>query len=166
MAMDHRKTKIEYIRYYTPGSAAQVLEPLYPAPGQSQRPHKKARQEAQPVKAIRVCLDPLSLLAIVVAVVMVAAMVAGVQRLKQADQELQAMASYVESLKTQRQTLTATFEETYDAEAVEKAALSLGMIPVEEAAHLQVQLAPQELETAPEPTIVDKLYTFFTGLFA
>ncbi len=165
--MDYRKTKIEYIRYYTPGSEARVLQPQYPVPGQPRPQRKRTHQAAaQPMKAVEIAIDPLALIAIVVAVIMVAAMILGVNRLRQAKQELDAMAAYVQTLKEEKQELTATLESGYSLETLEKAALSLGMVPIEQVPHLEVIMEPQETEEAPEPTFVDKLYSFFTGLFA
>ncbi len=160
-----RKTKIEYIRYYTPGSEARVLEPLYPE--RRDHPRKKTHAPVQPSpKVVTVTVDPLSLAAVVLAVLMAVLMVAGVNRLESAQQELEAMAGYVQRLEEKNAELIVEFENGYVLEDVEKAALSQGMVSVEGVAHIQVQMAPVLPEPEPEMTAVDRLYQFFLGLFA
>ncbi len=160
------KPKIQYIRYYTPGSEALKLEPRQPA----HMPGKKTAHYRPPVqrqvKPLVIAIDPVAVVAIVVAIVMAVMMASGISRLKQARQENQEMAAYVEMLEEKKQERTEYFHSGYSLEAVEKAALSLGMIPVEQAAHMEVEIPQVEVVEEPEPSFWDRVGQFFTGLFA
>ncbi len=160
------KPKIQYIRYYTPGSEAIKLEPVQPArTGQAVR-HKAPRPAPKPVKALVIALDPVAILATCVAIIMVVLMGVGMSRLNAAQNRREDMAAYVEALKEENQSLTQEFEAGYSAEAVEKAARSLGMIPIEEARTVKVEMDTPEPPAEEEPSLLDKLGIFLTGLLA
>ena len=141
--MDYRKMKIEYVRYYSAGTEAYQLDPKTPQRNTAARPkaHKTAPRKAQ---VREICIDPLALIAICLTVVMVALMFVGFSRLQAAQAEQQQMQEYLQWLETEKQELTEYFDSGYNPEAVRKAALSLGMIPVEEVDHWDVPMdAPQ-----------------------
>lgn len=136
--MDYRKMKIEYVRYYSAGTEAYQLEPKNPQRTAAARPkttHKAAPRLAQ---VREICVDPLALIAICLTVVMVALMFVGFSRLQAAQAERQQMEQYLQVLDTQKQELTEYFNSGYNPEAVRKAAVSLGMVPVEEVDHWEV----------------------------
>lgn len=137
--MDYRKMKIEYVRYYSAGTEAYQLEPKTPQRNTAERPkvHKTAPQKVQ---VREICIDPLALIAICLTVVMVALMFVGFSHLQAAQAELQQMEQYLQWLETEKQELTAYFDAGYNPEAVRKAALSLGMIPIEEVDHWDVPM--------------------------
>ena len=149
--MDYRKMKIEYVRYYSAGTEAYQLEPRTPQRNTAQRPktHKAAQHKAQ---VREICIDPLALIAICLTVVMVALMFVGFSRLQAAQAEQQQMETYLQWLETEKQELTEYFDSGYNPEAVKKAALSLGMIPIEEVDHWNVPMdAPDAVpEVVPE----------------
>ena len=142
--MDYRKMKIEYVRYYSAGTEAYQLEPKTPQRNPAARPkaHKSAPQKAQ-VKEISI--DPLALIAICLTVVMVALMFVGFSRLQKAQAEQQQMEQYLQWLETEKQELTEYFNSGYNLEALRKAALSLGMVSVDEVDHWAVPMDVPQL---------------------
>ena len=139
--MDYRKMKIEYVRYYSTGTEAYKLEPKQPrrknAPTAEKKPQPMPKQ-----KTVEIPIDPLALIAICLTVVMVVMMFAGFSRLQKAQAELEQMEQYVEHLQNKKLELTAYFESGFNLEAVEKAARSLGAVPIAEVDHLRVVMEP------------------------
>ena len=153
-----RKPDIQYIRFYTDGSAARQLEPVWPK-------RKKAAAPKQPVQKTRIIhVDPLALGGILVSVVMLVMMIAGSVQLHTARQQQQQMRDYVTRLQENHAELQATYDTGYDAEAYEKAALAMGMIPVESTTRITVSVS--EPEIVEQPTLWERIVIFFTGLFA
>ncbi len=152
-----RKPDIQYIRYYTDGSAARQVE-LKPQRKRSVLP--KQRKQKKRV----VYIDPLALGGIVVSAVMLVLMAVGCIQLFAAQQQAAAMEQYVSQLHQQHIDLTDTYENGYDLEAVQTRALALGMIPQEQAATVTIQVSQTQAEDA--PGFWERLAAFFDGLSA
>ena len=122
------KPKIQYIgQFYVPGSEAQVLAP--------KKKKKKAKTKLpiakqEQVKAIYI--DPVALLGITVAVVMLAVMVVGALQLRSDWAQYEQMSNYVSQLNRDNAELERTYRDGYDLEDIRDKALALGMVPVEE----------------------------------
>ena len=135
------KPKIQYIgQFYVPGSEAQVLAP--------KKKKKKAKTKLpiakqEQVKAIYI--DPVALIGITVAVVMLAVMVVGALQLR-GDAELER-----------------TYRDGYDLEDIRDKALALGMVPVEEVPSRTITVTISQPK--PERTLWDDIVWFFGGLF-
>ena len=151
-----RQFDVQYISAYTVGSAARKLE-LPKAPKVTR---KRATRRA---KKIVLHVDPLAILGILVAGVMMIAMTVGVCRLVDARQELVAMDAYVQTLRQENAELQEAYDAGYDLENVRQTALALGMVPVEQVKQVTIQIqAPQ-----PEPPSGwEQFCTFLAGLFA
>ena len=152
-----RKTDIQYIRFYTEGSAARKFAPLAPLKT-IKLPKIKLR------KRITLHIDPLAYAGILMAAVMLVLMAVGMARLNAVRQELQTMDAYVQTLTQENQQLQQTFREGYDLEQVERTALALGFVPKEEVTHITIRVAPEQV--VEEPSTWERVYTFLTGLFA
>lgn len=155
-----QKPKIQYIgQFYVHGSEAKELA--------RKNEQKKAKTEL-PLhrfeRVRKVYVDPLAIGSILIAAVMLVTMVLGALSLQTAWQELGTARQYVYELQDTNRTLAAEYRSGYDLEEVRSAALALGMIPVEEAEvmHLNVTVPQQE----PESTWLDDLVWFLEGLFA
>ena len=122
---------VHYVRYYTAGSAARELAPKTP---QRAKPAQKVRK---PRKAI-VYIDPVAIIGVVTAIIMVAVMILGVVQLNQLKEEASAMQSYVLDLKAENAQMTTQYQEGYNLEEVEKTAIALGMVPVDQVTHVQL----------------------------
>ena len=65
----------------------------------------------------------------------------------------------------QNQELEETYRSGYDLEEIERKALALGLVPVEQVQHIrmQVELPAQKVE---EPSFWEEMTAFFAGIFA
>ena len=88
----------------------------------------------------------------------------GVTQLQSARQERAQLAAYVDTLQMENEALQAEFEAGYDIKNVEKTALALGMIPVEEAQRVSIQV--QDIPAPEKPGVWEGFITFLAGLFA
>ena len=139
------KPKIQYIgQFYVPGSEAQVLAP--------KKKKKKAKTKLpiakqEQVKAIYI--DPVALIGITVAVVMLAVMVVGALQLRSDWAQYEQMSNYVSRLNQNNAELERTYRDGYDLEDIRDKALALGMVPVEEVPSrtITVTMLPAEAGT-------------------
>ena len=152
-----RQPDIQYIRYYTDGSAARKVAPLAPL-----KTLKLPKIRLK--KRITLHIDPLAIAGIFMAVVMSVLMIVGIVKLENASQELQTMASYVQTLDQENVQLRQTFREGYDLEEVKTTALALGLVPKEQVQHITLRVPPEQ--AVEEPTSWERFCTFLTGLFA
>ena len=152
-----QKPQIQYVRYYTDGSAARQIMPFFSA-------KKEAQTRTRKIKRRNVYIDPVATLGIVVAVCMLIMMAVGIFQFLAAQQEAATMERYVQQLEEKNQTLTDTYESGIDLAEVERVALALGMIPKEEAQQVTIHLsAPPAQE---QPGVWERIGMFLTGLFA
>lgn len=152
-----RHPDVQYIRFYTDGSAARKTAPVAPL-----KTIKLPRVRKH--KRIVLHIDPIAISGIIMAAVMLILMLVGVAQLTAARQELQTMQTYVQTLQQEQATLEVTYHEGYDLEAVEKTALALGLVPKEQVRHVTIQVPQVQIEE--EPGAWERFYTFLTGLFA
>ena len=154
-----QKPEIQYVgQFYVYGSEA-------PKVHTPKKPKAKTRLPlARLEKLERVYVDPVALVSIAVAVVMLATMVVGVLDLHQEWTEYTAMRDYLSQLKQENAQLTVNYRSGYDLEGIRAQATGLGLIAQEEAQHMQLTVTVPEPD--PEPTWVDELIWFWEGLFA
>ncbi len=160
------KPKIEYIQYYTAGSAAVKLDVPQPARTGQSGQRRAPRPVQKQVKPLVIAFDPVALLAITVAIIMVVLMGVGTSRLKDAQTQQEAMADYVDALAEKKQELELEFDDGYDVQAVKDAALALGMIPAEEAPRLEVEMDHPEPPAEEKPSLVDSFSAILANLLA
>lgn len=157
-----RHPEVQYIRFYTDGSAARKVEVANPVRKTKTVP--KTRKK----KKIVLYVDPLAILGILTAVVMVIVMLCSMAKLEEAEAETAAMEQYVAQLREENAMLQDEYEAGYDIQEVERTALALGMIPMEQAQHVTLEKPSTpavQLETR-ETDAWDWIYTFLAGLFA
>ncbi len=152
-----RHPDVQYIRFYTSGSAAQVVAPVRPMDTMKLPKVRKKKRLVIPV-------DPMAILGIGLAALMSVLMIVGVVRLENAKADVAAMTAYVEVLKEENARLNATYESGYDLVDIEKTALALGMVPAEETQIIKVHM--EQKSAAPEQGVWERFYMFLTGLFA
>jgi len=153
-----RQPDVQYIRFYTEGSAAQKIKPV-----QEFQPLEMPRQRRK--KRVVVKVDPVAIVGIVVAAVMLCMMVSGIVRVRQAQAQAVQMASYVETLQARNEALAEEYAAGYDLEAVEQMALALGLVPRDQVEQISVSVqVPQQIEE--EPTLWERIYTLLTSLMA
>ena len=140
-----RSNDIQYIRYYTPGSAATKVE--LPKIAKKQPVSKpKAEKAKTPV----VQLDGLAAVGIVVAAVMLLCMLMGFAQVCSLNRQVQDLEVYISQLEVQQENLQAEYDHGYDLEQVRLAAQSMGLVPVDQVQHITVDLP--ETETVAEQT--------------
>ena len=161
MAQKPYKHNIEYIqRYYSHGSAAKVIE-FQPAYQEEPKP-RLPKQEKSP--ATTICIDPIAFCGIMVAVVMLVVMIAGMIQFNVICQDHAVMENYVMQLREENALMNQQYASGYDLEDVAATARSLGMIPVEEAQTISIRVQVPVRE--PDPTFMDNIIWFLSGLFA
>lgn len=149
-----RKTAIQYVSFYSAGSAARQVE-LKPATKQVKLPApRRAKRKV-------VYVDPVAITGIVVAVVMLIVMLAGFIQFGNAHSRQVELENYVISLQQRNETLEETYYNGFDLEEIRSIAIARGMIPAEQAQVLYVpseQLEPQQESRT--------LWTILADLFA
>ena len=153
-----RKPDIQYVRYYTDGSAARQLEVYSP------RKNKTAAPRPRKQKGYVIYVDPLAVGGILLAAVMLVMMLVSSIRLVVARQELSNAQAYVTTLTQSNEQLRKTYDASYDLEEVEKSALALGMIPISQATTIFVDV--EEEEIVEEPTFWERISMKLAELFA
>ncbi len=153
-----RKPDIQYVRYYTDGSAARQLEV------QSPHKYKTAAPRPRKRKGYVIYVDPLALGGTLLAAVMLVAMLVSGIQLAVARQQLSDAKAYVTTLTQSNERLRQTYEESYDLEEVEKSALALGMIPVSQATTISVEVEKEQI--VEEPTFWERMSAKLEELFA
>jgi len=156
-----QKLRIEYVKFYTDGSAAKKLD-VKPAVQKEFDPIVTAPPFANKRKKIYV--DPIAILGMVVAVCMFFTITVGIIQLRNAQIERYHMEQYVIHLQQIHAQRQEAYEASYDLEEIDRTARALGMVPASEVSHAAIDITPPVAET--EPTIWENVGTFLTGLFA
>ncbi len=152
-----RRPDIEYIRYYTDGSAARQLEQK---PRRKKRPLPKVKKQPQYILYIQ----PMAIVGIVLSAVMLIMMIVGSVELYHAQNQKRAMEEYVQIMTRGNAIDRAMYEESLDMQTIEKSALALGMIPQEQAKQMTISVPMPEVQE--EPGFWDRAILFLEGLFA
>ena len=152
-----QRLDVQYVQFYTDGSAARKVAPLAPLKTMKLPQLKKT-------KRIVLHIDPVAIAGICMAVFMIVLMVVGAVQLTQQRRQLSEMTLYVENLQTENQILEDRFEQKCDLEQIENTARALGLVPKEEVRHVTIS-APDMIEQD-APNSWERFYIFLTGLFA
>ena len=152
-----RQPDVQYIRFYTDGSAARKV--AAPAPMKTMRLPKVKKQLRLILR-----LDPIAIVSIVMAVVMSVLIFTGVSQLNTAREQTAAMQHYVTSLRADNEILQQTYQEGYDLEEVERMALAIGMIPKDQAQQIPIYVTQEQPEV--QLSFWQRIYAFLTGSLA
>ena len=134
--MANRKP-VQYIQFYTEGTAARKLEVL---PLEKPKAAPRPRKVRKPKYALYVC--PVALAGILVAAVLLVAMIAGTVQLSQAKQQEALMADYVAHLEWNNGIKAAEYEAALDLDKIYRDALAFGFISQELVPHMELSAAP------------------------
>ncbi len=154
-----QRVDVQYIQFYTQGSAAKKIQPAVKTQTGTLPQIKKRKIQ-------RIYIDPVATLGAVVAICMLIMMVVGIGQLRAEQQKTADMIAYVEQLQAKNTALQVQYEEECDLEAVEKTALALGMIPQPQAPHTSIQVELPAVENDMPVSLWQRIGTFLTGLFA
>ncbi len=154
-----QRVDVQYIKFYTNGSAAKRVVPAVSV-STGRLPEIK-RQKRRVLY-----LDPVAMLGIAVAAVMLVTMAVGMLRLQQVQRQTANMEQYVELLSQEKASLQQAYAEACDMETVEKTALALGMIPAEDAKQVSVLLSAPQTDMEEPVSMWNRIGIFLSGLFA
>lgn len=153
-----QKPKIQYVgQFYVHGSEARKLE---------QQEQKTFRdylpQRLHNIQTVSV--DPVAILGIVTAMVLLVTMALGALQLQRDWDDYNRMANHLSALKKENAKLYLEYQELYDLEDIRSKALALGMVPKSELFHTTVVVTIPE----PEPVLskIEEIRWFLEGLFA
>ena len=152
---------IQYVRFYTAGSAAQKLE-LLPKKEKAKISAPQRPQTRRKTKAV-VYIDPISVFAVLVAGVMFIAMAVGMLQLGAINTQSVQMENYVAELRAENIQLRNEYESGYDLKDVEQKALEMGLVPIDQVEKVIIEVPEIVQET--EPSVWEKIGAFFSELF-
>ena len=154
-----RSNDIQYIRYYTPGSAAEKVE----LP-KIVRKQPKPRPEPKTIQPTVIRVDGLAAIGIVVAAVMLLCMLMGVVQVCALNRQVQDLEVYVSRLEVRNEQLQKEYDHGYDLEEIRLAAESMGLVSVDQVEHITVHIP--ETETVVQLSWWESLISAFKEFFA
>ena len=156
----NQKPKIQYVgQFYVHGSEARALQL------QEEKRQAKTKLPLTRIQKIeKVYVDPVALMGIVVAMVMLVTMVLGAVQIKRDWDQYERVSSYVSELKRENARLNHAYRLSYDLEDIKSKALAMGMVPKSELKTMAVTVTVPEPE--PELTRMEEVKLFLEGLFA
>ena len=131
------KYGIQYVNFYTDGSAARKIAPVKKTTTAVLPKQRKPKRKV-------VYIDPVAIFGTLVAICMFVMMLCGISSLRQERAEAEAMEDYLTQLQKENKQLTKEYEESYDLEEVERTALALGMVSEEEVPHNVIEIPEEE----------------------
>ena len=133
-----RKYNDRYVRFYTYGSAAvKVADPRRAA----SLPKEQKAQKRKPIP-----FDPFAFAGNVVAVFMAILMIVGFCQVAATNAKVRELETQLVVLEQQEQMLLEKYYGSFDLDEIRVAAESMGMIPAEEAVHVQVRVNAPHVE--------------------
>ncbi len=153
-----RNFDVQYVSFYTEGSAARKIAPVFP----KQSADTQAQPKRQRRKVIHV--DPVAIFSIAVAALMLIFMSVGLTELQNARLEAEQMQAYVRQLEEQNTQIKKEYYDSIDLVQIEKTALALGMVPQDQVQNIQISVPAEPV--APQPTVLESILAFLTNLFA
>ena len=152
-----RHNDIQYVRYYSAGSAARKVE--LPEKKISQ-PKPRLKKAAKPLLKV----DGLAAVGTVVAAIMLVCMVIGFIQVCHTNAQVQKLEAYVARLEVENENLRTEYAHGYDLEEVRLAAQSMGLVPEEQVRHITLTLPAPEARA--ETSWWNSLLENFKALFA
>ena len=160
-----RKADIQYVHhYYTAGTAAKKVAVKAEPKQKKPLPLFEPLRMMEPDQKLVVKIDPLSVAATLVAVMLVVMMVVSLFQYSAAYQRNVELQEYVYTLSDENVRLEQKYRSGFDLAEIEAQALALGMIPMEEAQTVKISAAVPAYEA--EPTRWERLQLFMSELFA
>ena len=156
----NQKPKIQYVgQFYVHGSEARQLQL------QEQKRQAKTKLPLARIQKIeKIYVDPVALVGIVVAVVMLVTMVLGAVQIKRDWDRYEQASAYVSELKKENARLNHAYRLSYDLEDIKSKALAMGLVPKSELETVSITVTVPERE--PVLTRSDEIRLFLEGLFA
>ena len=156
----NQKPKIQYVgQFYVHGSEARAIEL------QEQKRQAKTKLPLARIQRIeKIYVDPVALVGIAVAVVMLVTMVLGAVQIKRDWDQYEQVSAYVSELKKENARKNHAYRLSYDLEDIKSKALAMGLVPKSELQTMAVTVSVPEPEA--ELTRMEEIRLFLEGLFA
>ena len=150
--------EVRYINQYVSGTMAYQPErkPSRKYTATLPKPRKKKQE--------MILVDPVAVVGIAVAVVLMVALLVGAVQLYGTLQETVNLRNYVALLQEENAQLRNTYAAGYDLEEIRDIAQTMGMIPKASAPHLQIQVTVPEAPV--QPSAWESFWQFFMEMFA
>ncbi len=155
------RVDVQYVNFYTDGSAARKIA--------TPRPQKQVQEKpaAKRVKRKVLHLNPVAVFSLVVCLALFITLGVGMSKVQQANEENQRMAQYVEQLSQKSEELSKEYAASYDLHEIEKTALALGMVHGDQASHRGVAVQVEaEAPAQPQMGFWENVMAFFANIFA
>lgn len=154
-----RRTDIQYIHFYTRGTAAAKVAPVVREdPFYVPNTVKHYRK--------RVYVDPVAIVGFLVAMVLFASMISGISTLRQIQQEKDQLEQHITGLTQENLDLKDQYEHSYNLDQIENTALALGMVPAEELPSVEIYPKASEVTVHEEPTAWEQICAYFEELMS
>ena len=138
-----QKPEIQYIgQFYVYGSEAE----------QPQLEVKEKRAHLPmitPVQKLEIRLDPVAIVSLFAAVVVLLVMVTGTIRIQESWREYDTMRSYMSLLRAENAELRTDYRESFNPEEIQSTAMAMGLVPVSELKTMDVTVTVPEREEEP-----------------
>ncbi len=154
------QTSIQYISFYTDGSAAKKVEPKPVRKTVAAAPKPVVRQKKRPV----IKVDPVAVAGIVFAFIMLITMASSLAEYRSCVEKNAQMSQYILSLQQENAQLQETYENGYDLDQIREIATAIGMVPVDQAQKITVEVHIPEAEQ--QMSFWQSMAIFLAGLFA
>jgi len=156
----NQKPKIQYVgQFYVHGSEARAIEL------QEQKRQAKTKLPLARIQRIeKIYVDPVALVGIAVAVVMLVTMVLGAVQIKRDWDQYEQVSAYVSELKKENARKNHAYRLSYDLEDIKSKALAMGLVPKSELQTMTVTVSVPEPEV--ELTRMEEIRLFLEGMFA
>ena len=151
-----RKYNDRYVRFYTFGSTAVKVE--------DPRRTASLPKDQKPQKRKPIPFDPVAFAGSIVSVLLAVLMIVGLIQVATANAQVRELETQLTGLQQQEQMLEEVYYGSFDLEEIRVAAESMGMIPAEEAVHVQIRVPAQSVEVQTLSwwdTLVANLRQFF-----
>lgn len=159
-----RQPDIQYVQFYTAGSAARKIEVQRQPQKSASAPQVQTRPGVRRRRRKIIRIDPIAVCAMAVAAFLLITMAIGMIELGSVNDEAARMDSYVTQLQAENAQLRTEYQSGYDLDDIEEKALEMGLVPESQVEHITIRVEHPKPE--PEPTAWDEFVLFLTGLFA
>lgn len=155
-----RSNDVQYVRFYSYGSAAEKVELPVKEKKKNTLPKPKLEQVSRKIMK----MDALALTGIVVAAVMLVCMMIGLIQVNIANAQLQQAKVMVAQLEAENDRLKTEYEHGYDLAEIRISAEAMGLVPEEEVRHVTIKVPEEAVEK--ETTWWEQWLLDFQDLFA
>ena len=153
------RPEVRYINEYVSGTMA-----YQPARKPSRKMHHVQLPKPRKKKQNLILVDPVAVVGIVVAAVLMVMLLVGAVEFFHTQQETAALRSYVAQLQEENTKLQNTYASGYDLEEIRTIAQTMGMVPQASVTHLEIAVTVPEAPI--QPTAWESFWQFFMEMFA